>query len=268
MNASHLASETVRPAIKTRKQIIKERKKFSKKKWLFFYPLLLILITYCAVIAAGSILMDDSKLTELEQIRSSATFVTTEQMPEYVPEAFISIEDHRFYHHLGIDPISMTRALFVDLKTQSFAQGGSTITMQLAKNQFLTQEKSIKRKLKEIIIAINLERMYTKDELVEMYLNTIYFGHGQYGIEQAANFYFGKTFFGDSNSKEPVTLSEAATLASLPKGPEIYSPFKHPEKAFNRQAVVLTRMNDLGIITQTEKEAAVWKSVDELPVQR
>ncbi len=267
MNTIQQPSDSIsRRTLTSRQQMKKNFEKRAKRKWLVFFPLLLLLVSYLAIIFLGSIFIDDRKLDELEKLRSNEDFVTMEQMPTYLPEAFLSIEDHRFYYHFGIDPISIARSVVVDIQTGSFAQGGSTITMQLAKNQFLTQEKSIGRKLKEVVIAINLERMYTKDELIEIYLNTIYFGHGTYGIEQAANFYFGDSFLRNTQPQEVLTLSEATTLASLPKGPEIYSPIINPQKAIDRQAIVLKRMEQLGFISPKERRTAAWKSIDELPV--
>ncbi|MEK3889403.1 transglycosylase domain-containing protein [Bacillus sp. FSL K6-3431] len=267
MNASYISDINVSGKSASREQKQKKRKNMNILKWLI-YSVLVIFALCLVTVIAGEKLTDGEQLAKLEEIRNEPGFVSMGQMPAYLPKAFVSIEDHRFYHHFGVDPISMIRAFIVDVKTRSFAEGGSTITMQLAKNQFLTQEKSINRKFKELLIAIHLDRIYTKEEILEMYLNTIYFGHGKYGIEQAANFYLGKTFQANDLGKETVTLREAAMLASLPKAPEYFSPIKHPEDAFNRQAVVLNRMNELGMITENEKEAAVWKSVDQLPINQ
>ncbi|PWA07069.1 penicillin-binding protein [Pueribacillus theae] len=231
------------------------RKSSHKGKWLII-PILLLFAGFMFMAIAGEILVGNEQIAQLEAIKKNESFVPIAELPDYVPQAFVSIEDHRFYHHFGIDSISLARSLLVDLKTLSFAQGGSTITMQLVKNQFLTQDKSIGRKLKEILMAIQIERLYSKEEILEMYLNTIYFGHGTYGLKEAAQLYFDKNLLG----QDTVTLKEAAILAGLPKAPEIYSPIKNPEKASERQAVVLKRMEELGNLTQPEKETAVWKS--------
>ncbi|MCM3112451.1 transglycosylase domain-containing protein [Lederbergia lenta] len=266
MNASYTL-DNVSEKSESREQKQKKRRNMNLMKWLIYPALVIFALCLFTVIAAEK-LTDGEQLVKLEEIRNESGFVSIEQMPAYLPKAFVGIEDHRFYDHVGVDPISMVRAFWVDIKTKSFAQGGSTITMQLAKNQFLTQEKSINRKFKELLIAIHLDRIYTKEEILEMYLNTIYFGHGKYGIEEAANFYLGKTLQANDLGEETITLSEAAMLASLPKAPEYFSPIKHPEEAFNRQAVVLNRMNELGMITENEKEAAVWKSLDQLPINQ
>ncbi|MBN6189005.1 transglycosylase domain-containing protein [Aneurinibacillus sp. BA2021] len=219
-----------------------------------------IAILLCAVIGwmaigfIGARWVHEEKLAALTH--PPASYVPVEAMPDYVWQAFLAIEDHRFLSHPGIDPLSIGRALQVNLSTGSKAQGAGTITMQLARNLFLTHDKTMERKLKETAIAVYLEQHYTKQELLGMYLNTIYFGHGTYGIEQAAHYYFGKTVRTDGN-ETTITLSEAALLASLPKAPESYSPVKHLEKAKQRQRLVLNRMEEVGFITQQEKDKAL-----------
>ena len=158
------------------------------------------------------------------------TFVPSYQIPEHVKKAFVAIEDVRFYSHPGVDLIGILRALIHDIKARSMVQGGSTITQQLAKMLFLKPEKSIIRKVKEAIISIQIERRYTKDEIIGLYLNQTYFGTRAFGIEAAAQAYFGK-------SVTQLSVAEAALLASLPKAPSQYSPFKNPQKARERREV-------------------------------
>lgn len=205
--------------------------------------------------------MDMSRLFIDEEKLSTSiaapNHVCIEEMPSYLIQAFIAIEDHRFYQHIGIDPIALGRALLVDLKKRSSIQGGSTITMQLSRNLFLNHEKTYKRKIKEMLIAIYLETRFSKKQIIEMYLNNIYFGHGKYGIEVAADLYFNKTVSLHHPTKEVVSLAEAAILAALPKAPERYSPIKSLSKARKRQHIVLNRMEQLGMITDVEKKTAL-----------
>ncbi len=177
------------------------------------------------------------------------TFIPHYKIPEHVKKAFIAIEDVRFYSHPGVDLIGILRALYHDLKTRSIAQGGSTITQQLAKMLFLKPERSVKRKLKEAAISIQIEKQYTKDEILGLYLNQAYFGTRAYGIEAAAQTYFGK-------SLGQLTVGEAAILASLPKAPSHYSPFRNPGKAKERKATVLRLMLQNKFITRAQYEEA------------
>ena len=174
--------------------------------------------------------------------------VSLEKMPKHLQEAFISIEDARFYEHGGIDIRGTARALFVTL-TGGDVQGGSTITQQLAKNAFLSNERTITRKIKEAFIARQLEERYTKDEILEMYLNRIYFGQGTYGVETASLYYFGKHV-------EDIDLAEAATLAAIPKSPNYYNPIENPEASKERRDLVLDQMVKYGYISQTEADTA------------
>jgi penicillin-binding protein 2A len=171
--------------------------------------------------------------------------VTIDQIPPHVQEAFISIEDVRFYDHHGIDLKAILRALYKDLIAGSKVEGGSTITQQLAKNVFLSNEKTWLRKTKEAIISINLERRYSKKKLLEMYLNQIYFGHGAYGIETAAKLYFNK-------SVSELSLEEGALLAGIPKSPTHYSPINNIEKSAARRNLVIDMMDKKGFISSVE----------------
>ncbi|RJG21775.1 transglycosylase domain-containing protein [Paenibacillus thiaminolyticus] len=203
--------------------------------------------------------MNEATLGALrEEIREGVAadgrhIVRLKDMPAYVTEALLAIEDHRYRYHPGIDPIGLARSVWINVTKQQKAQGGSTITMQLARNLFLTQDKLYSRKLKEMAIAANLEWRYTKDEILEMYFNKVYFGHGKYGIEDAARFYFGKTA-GASDTLETINEAEAAMLAGLLKAPERLSPRKHPADAERRQNVVLRRMVELGWMTVGERQ--------------
>jgi len=174
-------------------------------------------------------------------------FVPHYQIPDHVKKAFISVEDIRFYNHPGVDLIGIMRALWHDIKAGGIVEGGSTITQQLARMLFLKPDRSIKRKIKEAALSIQIEKRYTKDEILGMYLNQAYFGTRAYGIEAAAQTYFDK-------SAMSLNIAEAALLASLPKAPSIYSPFKNPQKAKERRTVVLKQMLDHKFITEAQYE--------------
>jgi penicillin-binding protein 1A len=176
--------------------------------------------------------------------------VALKDLPPYLPKAFIAIEDRRFYSHFGIDPVGIARALVTNLLHRGVSQGGSTLTQQLAKNLFLTQERTIQRKLQEAELAIWLERKHSKDEILELYLNRVYFGSGAYGVEAAAQKYFGK-------SAKNVTVAEAAMLAGLVKSPSRLAPNRNPEGAEARAQIVLAAMADAKFITDAQAKASI-----------
>lgn len=177
------------------------------------------------------------------------TFIPYYQIPSNLKKAFISVEDIRFYQHSGVDFIGIARALWHDIKAGGLVEGGSTITQQLARMLFLKPEKSFNRKLKEALLSMKIEQKYTKDEIIGMYLNQAYFGTRAYGIEAAAQTYFGK-------SAVDINIAEAALLASLPKAPSVYSPFKNPEKAMERRSLVLKQMLESKYITEAQMKEA------------
>lgn len=186
------------------------------------------------------------------------TFVPHYHIPEHVKKAFISVEDIRFYAHPGVDFIGIMRALWHDIKAGGIVEGGSTITQQLARMLFLKPERTISRKIKEAVLSFKIERTYTKDEILGMYLNQAYFGTRAYGIEAAAQTYFGK-------SVKDINIPEAALLASMPKAPSVYSPFKNPEKSRERRAIVLKQMRENKFIAENEYQAANNASLPEKP---
>ncbi|CAK2814173.1 peptidoglycan glycosyltransferase/peptidoglycan DD-transpeptidase MrcA [Vibrio crassostreae] len=175
--------------------------------------------------------------------------VTYDEIPRHLVEALIATEDSRFYEHPGIDPIGITRAALVVAMSGSAKQGASTITQQLARNFFLSNEKKIMRKIKEIFIAIHIEQLLSKEEIMELYVNKIFLGHRSYGFGAAARVYFGKDL-------PDLTLSEIATLAGMPKAPSTMNPIYSVERATNRRNVVLRRMLDEQYITQAEFDDA------------
>jgi penicillin-binding protein 1A len=181
------------------------------------------------------------------------------EMPRYLPAAVIATEDRRFYSHFGIDPWGMLRAAWADLRAGHVVQGGSTITQQLAKNLFLTSERTVSRKVQETLLALWLEHKFTKDQILEIYLNRVYLGTGAYGVDAAAHRYFGK-------SARAVTLYEAAVIAGLLKAPTRFSPARDSTLAAGRAQQVLAIMVDAGAITQAQADAALSNQKRELAV--
>jgi len=181
-----------------------------------------------------------------------------DQIPQELINAFIAAEDSRFYKHKGIDFYSIIRAFFKNLEAGTIVQGGSTITQQVTKSFLLTPEKSYTRKLKEAILAYRIDKAFNKTEILYLYLNQIYLGHGAYGVEAAAENYFGK-------SAQDLNLAECAILAGLPQAPSKYSPFRYPERAKQRQIYVLNRMVDEGFITNIEATEAINTPVEIKP---
>ena len=175
-------------------------------------------------------------------------------LPDYVPAAFIAIEDRRFYFHPGFDPIGMSRAMAANMRAGRVVQGGSTLTQQLAKNLFLSPDQNMKRKVQELMLAVWLEMKFSKQEILALYLNRVYFGAGAYGIEAASQRYFDK-------SAKQLTVGEAALLAGLLKAPSRYSPVSESERAATRATVVLNEMVDAGVITPEQRAAAVTEPV-------
>ena len=167
------------------------------------------------------------------------------QVPKDLQNAFVAVEDNRFYDHSGIDPRGIARAMWANIQGREVAEGGSTITQQLAKNAYLTQDRTMKRKVQEVFLALQLERQYTKDEILELYLNQIYFGQGAYGVQAAARTYFNKNV-------EDLTLNECAMLAGIPKSPNYYSPFNNLKAATERKATVLDQMEKYGYINASQ----------------
>jgi penicillin-binding protein 2A len=175
--------------------------------------------------------------------------VSIERIPETLLKAVIAVEDRRYYEHAGVDMASIARAVYVDIKEREFVEGASTITQQLAKNAFLSPDKTLKRKLKEAAYALKIEMTYDKEQVLERYLNTIYFGEGAWGVQAASRMYFGKDV-------SDLALEEAALLAGLPKAPSRYSPMDNPEGALERRNIVLRRMREQGYIEEAAFKTA------------
>lgn len=226
------------------------------------------LLGYLFIIFMGNYVIDDEKLVmdtasklvddqgnEITKLYiENRELVDIAEIPKYVQQAFISVEDQRFYEHHGIDVKSIGRALYKDILAGGKVEGGSTITQQLAKNIFLTNDKTWLRKTKEAIIAVNLENRYSKSKLLEMYLNQVYFGHGAYGIKAAADLYFHKDV-------SELTLEEGALLAGIPKAPSTYSPISNIEKSKERRNTILSLMGDQHYISYDEVVRTQGKTV-------
>ena len=202
---------------------------------------------------------NDELITEFHVERR--IFVPLAQIPKALQDAVIATEDARFYSHWGVDPMGVARAIYQNFRHGRIVEGGSTITQQLAKVLFLTPDKSLDRKLKEAVLAVELERRYPKDRLLEMYLNQIYFGHGAFGVEAAARTFFGK-------SVKELALPESALLAGLPKAPSTYSPFDHPEAAKRRRATVLARMADVRVLNDADAKKVAAAKLELVPPER
>src|SRR5699024_5245818 len=220
----------------------------------------LALIGYVIILFGGQFVVKDEDLlldavttietkdgTVIAEVYNERRYpVTIEQIPAHVQEAFVAIEDKRFYDHSGIDHRSIVRAVIKDVLTLSKKEGASTITQQLVKNVSLSNDKTWMRKSKEIMGSVYIERKMTKDQILELYLNKIYFGRGLYGVEAASQYFFSKPI-------QEVTLTEAALLAGMVKGPNGYSPIDHPEKALERRNLVLQSMEDQQMIDVEER---------------
>jgi penicillin-binding protein 1A len=258
---------------KNRKKKPKEKSKFKKVLLVSFLSIFLIFLTTGFFGAAfiyfhySKDLPDVRKLKDhhpstITQIYSDnnekiAEFyiekriiVSLENIPLALKQATLAVEDSNFYYHFGIDPKAIFRAFITNLKAGYVVEGGSTITQQLTKTIFLSREKTLPRKIKEAILAVRLELVFSKDEILEMYLNQIYYGHGTYGVEAAARTYFGK-------SVKELTIAECAMIASLPKAPNNYSPYRNPKKARKRRNHVIQRMADVTFITRDQAKVSI-----------
>lgn len=184
---------------------------------------------------------------KVEEIKSKEKYVELSELPNTYLNAVISVEDHRFYNHSGIDVIAIGRAIINNIKAMKFAEGGSTITQQLAKNVYFTQKKELTRKVAEVFMAWKIEDNYSKDEILELYINTMYFGNGYYNIMDACEGYFGK-------SPHEITDGECIMLAGIPNAPSVYNPKENPKLAKQRQRQVADKMVEYGYLSEEEAE--------------
>lgn len=190
----------------------------------------------------------------LEKHIDRSEWTPLSRIPPLLQQAVIAAEDRRFYDHGAVDLIGVARALYVNYEAGTTVEGGSTIAQQTVKNIFLSNQRTMERKTEEMLLAIQLERHYSKDQILEMYLNTIYFGHGAYGIGNASRIYFGV-------APEALTVGQCAMLAGLPQAPTAYDPINHPEAARDRQQTVLQLMADQHLISAETAEKAGYDSL-------
>jgi penicillin-binding protein 1A len=271
---------------RTKSDILKQRRRPKKRRFLLKFLLWSFLLGFIVAIlgATSGVGIYFYISRDLPQIRSLTQYhppiITTvysdderkiaeffkerriikplDEMPPALINAFIAAEDSRFYKHKGIDFYSIVRAFFKNLEAGTIVQGGSTITQQVTKSFLLTPERSYTRKLKEAILAYRIDKAFNKEEILFLYLNQIYLGHGAYGVEAASENYFGK-------SSRDLNLAECAILAGLPQAPSKYSPFRYPERAKQRQIYVLNRMVDEGFISNIQATEAINTAVEIKP---
>lgn len=184
---------------------------------------------------------------KIAEIKDKENYTNFSELPQMYKNAVIAVEDHRFYKHNGIDIIAIGRSAFNDIKAMSFVEGGSTITQQLAKNIYFTQEKKIERKIAEVFMAFEIEKNCDKDEILELYLNTSYFGDGYYTPKETCRGYFNKEL-------NEMTDYECILLAGIPNAPSVYAPTKNPDLAKQRQRQVMKKMIEYGYLTEEEAD--------------
>lgn len=274
------------PKTKRTSQILEKRARKNQRgyfstifKWFFLTSFIVILIGSIGI--AGVYLYLSKNLPKISSLKDyRPTIITTvysddnrkiaeffkerrivlplSKMPEMLKKAFVAAEDARFYKHKGIDVLSIFRAFYKNIEAGTIVQGGSTITQQVTKSFLLTPERSYTRKIKEAILAYRIDKKFAKDEILFLYLNQIYLGHGAYGVEAASENYFGKSAY-------ELNLAECAILAGLPQAPSRYSPFRYPERAKQRQIYVLNRMVEEDFITNIQATEAINKVLDIKP---
>ncbi len=224
--------------------------KFVKR--LIFTILLILIITISAIIYFGYNMYQEainktSIADRIQEIRNDENYLTIDNIPDDFKHAIVAVEDHRFYTHSGIDLITTTRSMLENIKEKDIVAGGSTITQQTGRLMYFTQEQRFTRKVAELFVAFDLEKNYSKDEILELYCNMIYYGDGYHGIKEASNGYFKK-------EARDLTLAEASLLAGLPNAPSAYAPTKNKKLAHKRQSVVLTQMVKYEYITEEQKQ--------------
>lgn len=221
-----------------------------------FRRILLVVIILIILIVGGITFMGYSMYTEainkisisdkINEIKSNENYVTIDNISDYFKNAIIAIEDHRFKEHSGIDIITTTRSMLENIQKKDIVAGGSTITQQTGRLLYFTQEQRFTRKVAELFVAFNLEKNYSKDEILEIYINIIYYGNGYYGIREASLGYFNK-------EPKDLTLKEASLLAGIPNAPSVYAPTKNPDLAKRRQSAVLSAMVKYEYISEDDK---------------
>ena len=214
--------------------------------------LLIIIIVVGSIVYMGYRMYQDaitgtSIASRIEEIQKDENYIRFSEIPEYFKNAIVAVEDHRFYTHNGIDFITTTRSMMENIREKEIVAGGSTITQQVGRLLYFTQEQRFTRKIAELFVAFDLEKNYSKEDILELYCNMIYYGDGYYGLKEASLGYFEK-------SPQDLTLAEASLLAGLPNAPSVYSPTKNPILAQKRHAVVLTQMVKYDYISEEQKQ--------------
>ena len=230
------------------------------KKIIIFIILVVLftgaILTYQGYTMYREVLDKISVKDKVEELRAEENYTKFEELPEFYKDAVVAVEDRRFYDHGALDYIGIARAIWTNVKSFELREGGSSITQQVAKNVYFTQEKTALRKIAEIFMAFEIERNCDKDTILEMYVNTSYFGSGYYGIREAANGYY---------DKEPIDMNdyECSMMAGVPNAPSVYAPTKNPDLASQRQTQVLERMVRYGYITQEDMDEILKMADDE-----
>lgn len=207
-------------------------------------------LTYKGYTMYRQALDEISVKNKIEEIRKQDNYTRFEDLPQFYVDAVVAVEDHRFYNHGALDYIGISRAIWTNVKSLELKEGGSSITQQVAKNVYFTQEKTILRKIAEVFMAFEIERECDKNTILEIYVNTSYFGSGYYGIKEASNGYY---------NKEPIDMNkyESSMMAGVPNAPSIYAPTKNPDLASQRQKQVLDKMVRHGYISEDEKNQII-----------
>lgn len=223
--------------------------KFFKR--LFFTIIILVILIVGGIAFMGYTMYSDaiSKTSisdKVSEIKSDENYVTISQISNDFKNAIIAVEDHRFKEHNGIDLITTTRSMLENIREKDIVAGGSTITQQTGRLLYFTQEQRFTRKVAELFVAFDLENLYSKDEILEIYVNVIYYGNGYYGIREASLGYFNK-------EPKDLTLNEASLLAGIPNAPSVYAPNKNLDLAKKRQSAVLSAMVKYGYIDENDK---------------
>lgn len=234
------------------------------KRTLLFILVAIIIVSGFVIYKGHEVYADALKTTNLadkiEKIKSDDSYVELNTLPVYYKNAIVSVEDHRYYDHGPIDLIAIMRAIVSNIRNKDLLEGGSTITQQVAKNLYFigTDTNSLYRKIAEIFMAYDLEGTYSKDDILEFYINTIYFGDGYYGVDEACNGYFKK-------SAKDMTLYEATMLAGIPNAPSVYAPTVNKDLALNRQRKVISTMVENEYLTQEQADELIKMQEKETP---
>ncbi len=236
--------------------------KIIKRIFAIIFTILLILISIVLFVVTKmgfdmyKEAIEEIPLAEkIQSIQKKENYTKIEEVPQIYLNAVIAVEDHRFYKHGGIDIIAIGRAIINDIKALDFVEGGSTITQQLAKNIYFTQEKKITRKVAEVFMAFTIEKNYKKDKILELYLNTSYYGDGYYTLKEACRGYFNKEL-------SELTDYECILLAGIPNAPSVYAPTKNPELAKQRQKQVIDKMIKYGYLTEAKANEILTQEDD------